>query len=183
MDLAFSRSQRDTFLAYKLRTSNSIRDRNRTRIQQAEARGTQPKHWDEGLRHYTKGWTCTHGGQFKSNGQGGGLRTFHVKSHDSTHNHPIDKNVFNTYAETRKITSPVTRSGAKRKTLLRYLKDISGKPIQPQYVNNMISEMRRESYTSPDDNIRMTELLQDFSEGPDESYETYGAVVPGGGVH
>ncbi|KAG3056928.1 hypothetical protein PC122_g21204 [Phytophthora cactorum] len=58
------------------------------------------------------------------------------------------------------------QGGAMRKKILRYLKDISGKPIQPQDVNNMISVMRRESYTSPDDNIRVTELLQDFSEGP-----------------
>ncbi|KAG3159631.1 hypothetical protein PC128_g14569 [Phytophthora cactorum] len=111
------------------------------------------------MKNYTKGWTCTHGGQFKSNGQG--LQgTFHVKSHDSTHNHPIDKNVFNTYAETRKITSPVTRSvvrtmrqgGAKRKTLLRYLKDISGKPIQPQYtsVKALTSHMRRMARLFPE---------------------------------
>ncbi|KAI9988932.1 hypothetical protein PInf_022632 [Phytophthora infestans] len=33
-------------------------------------------------------------------------------------------------------------------------------------VSNMIAEMRRNSYTSPDDNMRVTEVLQDFGEGP-----------------
>ncbi|KAI9988933.1 hypothetical protein PInf_022633 [Phytophthora infestans] len=33
-------------------------------------------------------------------------------------------------------------------------------------VSNMIAEMRRNSYTSPDDNMRVTEALQDFGEGP-----------------
>ncbi|KAG3143403.1 hypothetical protein PI124_g15014 [Phytophthora idaei] len=30
----------------------------------------------------------------------------------------------------------------------------------------MIAEMHRESYTSPDDNMRVTKVLEDFSEGP-----------------
>lgn len=37
----------------------------------------------------------------------------------------------------------------------------------------MIAEMRRDSYTSPDDNIRVTELLQDFSEGPGNVVRVY----------
>ncbi|KAG3100384.1 hypothetical protein PI125_g14749 [Phytophthora idaei] len=56
--------------------------------------------------------------------------------------------------------------GAKRKKILRYLKEVSGKPIMLKDVSNMIAEMRRNSYTSSDDNVRVTEVLQDFSEGP-----------------
>ncbi|KAG6945710.1 hypothetical protein JG687_00017121, partial [Phytophthora cactorum] len=53
-----------------------------------------------------------------------------VKSHDSTHSHQVDEDVFNKYAEPRKITSAATRGvvrttwqgGAKRKKIPRYLK-------------------------------------------------------------
>lgn len=134
MEAAFTSYQCGAFHVYRRRTSNATNDRNRTRAQQVEARGTQPKLWDGALRYYTKGWACTHIGQFKSRGKG--LRTnyttrriqrraklnvllfvdeggsFHVRKelHDSTHNHTIDKNVLNPYVEKRKITSPATRS-------------------------------------------------------------------------
>ncbi|KAG3095288.1 hypothetical protein PC122_g5405 [Phytophthora cactorum] len=58
------------------------------------------------------------------------------------------------------------QGGAKRKKILRYLKEVSGKPIMLKDVSNMIAEMRQNSYTSPDDNVHVTKVLQDFSEGP-----------------
>ncbi|KAG3196645.1 hypothetical protein PC128_g7475 [Phytophthora cactorum] len=84
--------------------------------------------------------------------------------------------------------------GAKRKKILRYLKEVSGKPIMLKDVSNMIAEMRQNSYTSPDDNVHVTKVLQDFSEGPgnvvnvfrdanklhnfsDGPHETYGTTV------
>ncbi|KAE9354213.1 hypothetical protein PF008_g4630 [Phytophthora fragariae] len=42
MESAFARYQRETFEMYKLRTSNSIKDRNQSRTQQAAKRGTKP---------------------------------------------------------------------------------------------------------------------------------------------
>ncbi|ETP11485.1 hypothetical protein F441_12995 [Phytophthora nicotianae CJ01A1] len=58
------------------------------------------------------------------------------------------------------------QDGAKRKKILRYLKEVLGKPLILKDVSNMIAEMRRNSYMSPDDNVRVTEVLQDFSGGP-----------------
>lgn len=37
----------------------------------------------------------------------------------------------------------------------------------------MIAQMRRETYTSPDDNVRVSQLLQDFSEGPGTAVNIY----------
>ncbi|ETP41319.1 hypothetical protein F442_11497 [Phytophthora nicotianae P10297] len=58
------------------------------------------------------------------------------------------------------------QGGSKRKIILRYLKEVSGKLLQKKDVENMIAEMRRETYTSSDDNVRVSQLLQDFGEGP-----------------
>ncbi|KAG3129602.1 hypothetical protein PI126_g20889 [Phytophthora idaei] len=88
------------------------------------------------------------------------------------------------------------QGGAKRKKILRYLKESPDKPILPEDVSNMIAEMRRESHTSLDDNVRVTEVLEDFSEGecgerisrrghqvdqlhhvPDISHETHGEPI------
>ncbi|ETL35195.1 hypothetical protein L916_12643, partial [Phytophthora nicotianae] len=52
--------QSDTFQMYKLRTSNSIKDRNRSRSKQAAKRGSKPALWDESLGYYMKTWNCTH---------------------------------------------------------------------------------------------------------------------------
>ncbi|KAG2825379.1 hypothetical protein PC113_g21919 [Phytophthora cactorum] len=67
------------------------------------------------------------------------------------------------------------QGGAKRKKILRYLKESSGKPILPEDVSNMITKMRREFHTAPDDNVRVTEVLEDFSE--DISHETHGGPI------
>ncbi|ETP24101.1 hypothetical protein F441_02851 [Phytophthora nicotianae CJ01A1] len=56
------------------------------------------------------------------------------------------------------------QGGAKRTKTLRYLKEISRKPLMLKDVSNMIAKMRRNSYTSPDDNVCVMEVLQDFSE-------------------
>ncbi|KAG1706651.1 hypothetical protein DVH05_027503 [Phytophthora capsici] len=55
---------------------------------------------------------------------------------------------------------------AKRKKTLRYLMEVSGKPLMLKDVSNMIAEMHLNSYTSPDGNVRVTEVLQDIGEGP-----------------
>ncbi|KAG3081388.1 hypothetical protein PI125_g20189 [Phytophthora idaei] len=49
--------------------------------------------------------------------------------------------------------------GSKCNKTLRYLKEASGKPILPKDVENLIAEMRRETYASLDDNIHVSELL------------------------
>ncbi|EEY69934.1 uncharacterized protein PITG_06471 [Phytophthora infestans T30-4] len=46
------------------------------------------------------------------------------------------------------------------------LMEVSGKPLMLKDVSSMIAGMRRNSYTSPEDNVRVTEVLQDFSEEP-----------------
>ncbi|ETL31815.1 hypothetical protein L916_15465, partial [Phytophthora nicotianae] len=51
------------------------------------------------------------------------------------------------------------------KNNLAYLKEVPSKPLQQKDVENMIAEMRRETYTSSDD-VRVSQLLQDFGEGP-----------------
>lgn len=60
----------------------------------------------------------------------------------------------------------MTVSGAKKKKIIRYLKEVSVKPILLKDIGNMIAEMRCGSYTSPNDNVHVTELFQDFSKGP-----------------
>ncbi|ETL88440.1 hypothetical protein L917_12480 [Phytophthora nicotianae] len=60
LEAAFESYQSDTFQMYKLRTSNSIKDRNRSRSKQATKRGSEPALWDESLGYYTKTWNCTH---------------------------------------------------------------------------------------------------------------------------
>ncbi|KAG3245129.1 hypothetical protein PI124_g10129 [Phytophthora idaei] len=54
---------------------------------------------------------------------------------------------------------PLDVGGSKCNKTLRYLKEASGKPILPKDVENLIAEMRRETYASLDDNIHVSELL------------------------
>ncbi|KAG3173529.1 hypothetical protein PI126_g798 [Phytophthora idaei] len=37
----------------------------------------------------------------------------------------------------------------------------------------MIAQMRRETYTSPDANVRVSELLKDLGEGPDNAVKIF----------
>ncbi|KAG3071368.1 hypothetical protein PI124_g21735 [Phytophthora idaei] len=46
MEAAFVRYQRETFQNYSLRTTNSIKKRNRNRATQAARRGSTPSIWD-----------------------------------------------------------------------------------------------------------------------------------------
>ncbi|OWZ01408.1 hypothetical protein PHMEG_00027211, partial [Phytophthora megakarya] len=131
-----------------------------TATKNAAKTGHSPVLFDEALVHYTKTYMCTHSGSFKPRGSGrwtnhavrsigckaklnavlscteDGEYSVHVSSHKRTHNHPVTADVFYTYAETRKVTSPTTldtvktmwKGGSKKKKLLRYLRDVSGKP-------------------------------------------------------
>ncbi|KAG3085824.1 hypothetical protein PC128_g7002 [Phytophthora cactorum] len=42
--------------------------------------------------------------------------------------------------------------GSKKKKILRYLKEVSGKPVLPKDVENLVAKMRKETFTSEDDN-------------------------------
>ncbi|KAG2779122.1 hypothetical protein Pcac1_g10417 [Phytophthora cactorum] len=65
------------------------------------------------------------------------------------------------------------QGGSKRNKTLRYLKEASGKPILPKDVENLIAEMRRETYTSLDDNVHVSELLRYFGESPVNAVNTF----------
>ncbi|KAG2765173.1 hypothetical protein PC129_g5570 [Phytophthora cactorum] len=43
----------------------------------------------------------------------------------------------------------------------------------PKDGENLIAEVRRKTYTSPDDNVRVSQLLQDFGEGPDNAVNIF----------
>ncbi|KAG2883768.1 hypothetical protein PC114_g20435 [Phytophthora cactorum] len=103
---------------------------------------------------------------------GDGSYKVRVSKHIATHNHDVGRDVYYSYAEARKITSPGTRGvvktlvqgGSKKKKILRYLKEVSGKPVLPKDVENLVAKMRKETYTSEDDNERVAQVLRDFSE-------------------
>lgn len=127
------RYQKDTHQIYKLRTSNSVRDRNRERSKRCALTGTQPVLYDEKLVFYSKTFICTHGWQFNPRGKGirtnhtvrgigckarlnallkqdeGGVYTVCVSKHTSVHNHSVGPEEYFTYAETRKVDSPDTK--------------------------------------------------------------------------
>ncbi|KAG3016379.1 hypothetical protein PC120_g11642 [Phytophthora cactorum] len=91
---------------------------------------------------------------------GDGSYKVRVSKHIATHNHDVGRDVYYSYAEARKITSPGTRGvvktlvqgGSKKKKILRYLKEVSGKPVLPKDVENLVAKMRKETFTSEDDN-------------------------------
>ncbi|KAG3126395.1 hypothetical protein PI126_g22342 [Phytophthora idaei] len=64
--------------------------------------------------------------------------------------------------------------GSKKKKILRYLKKISRKPVLPKDVKNLVAKMRKETYTSEDDNEPVAQVLRDFSEGPRNAVNVFG---------
>ncbi|KAG3245118.1 hypothetical protein PI124_g10118 [Phytophthora idaei] len=142
----------------------------------------EPVLLDERLEFYAKTFICTHGWNF--NPRGNGSRTNHTfrglkcparlnallsqddegvykvltRKHTAVHNHTLGPEdvqsfIFVTYLLVVNVF--VSTGGSKRKKILRYLKEASGKPILPKAVENLIAEMRRETYTSPDDDVRV----------------------------
>ncbi|KAG3063925.1 hypothetical protein PI125_g24277 [Phytophthora idaei] len=201
-----TRYQEETHQLYKTRSTNSVADRNKHRTAVATRRGTTAVLFDESLGFDTKTLIYTHGWTFKPRGKGS--RTNHysrsidcpaqlstvlvqsgdgsykvrVSKHIATHNHDVGRDVYYSYAEARKITSPGTRGvvktlvqgGSKKKKILRYLKKISRKPVLPKDVKNLVAKMRKETYTSEDDNEPVAQVLRDFSEGPRNAVNVFG---------
>ncbi|OWY97348.1 hypothetical protein PHMEG_00032141 [Phytophthora megakarya] len=117
---------------YAVRTPNSVADRNRLRRKNAAKTGRSPVLFDESLVYYTKTYMCTHSESLKPRGSGSranhtvrsigckakliavlsctkdGEYSVCVSSHKPTHNHPVTADVFYTYVEARKVTSPTT---------------------------------------------------------------------------
>ncbi|ETO66937.1 hypothetical protein F444_16000 [Phytophthora nicotianae P1976] len=186
---AFQPYQNEIFQIYRFRTSNSVRDRNRETQKRAGRIGKVPDLYDETLKYYAKKFICTHGWDFKARGRGDrtnhtvrgigckgqlnaalnrdkGVYTVRISKHQSTHNPSMGPDEYTCYAKTRKIESPgIKRVVRNAKNNLAYLKEVPSKPLQQKDVENMIAEMRRETYTSSDD-VRVSQLLQDFGEGP-----------------
>ncbi|KAG3184370.1 hypothetical protein PC128_g13755 [Phytophthora cactorum] len=191
-----TRCQEETHQLYKTRSTNSVADRNKQRTAVATRRGTTAVLFDESLGFYTKTLICTHGWTFKQRGKGSrtnhnirsidcpaklsavlvqsgdGSYKFRVSKHIATHNHDVGREVYYSYAEARKITSPGTRGvvktlvqgGSKKKKIPRYPKEVSVKPVLPKDVENLVAKMRKETYTSEDDNERVAQVHRDFSE-------------------
>ncbi|KAI9994487.1 hypothetical protein PInf_011122 [Phytophthora infestans] len=185
----------ETHQLYKIRSTVSVKDRNKARTKQAARRESTAELWDESLGNYAVYFICTHGWQFKPRDQGkrtnhiiraiqcqaklsanlvkgkDGLFQVRVSKHYASHNHDVGPAVYYSYSEARQVNSPATKGvvktlvqgGSKKKKILRYLKEVSGKPILPKDVENLIAKMRRETYTSQDDNVRVSQLLKDFS--------------------
>ncbi|KAG6943838.1 hypothetical protein JG688_00017405, partial [Phytophthora aleatoria] len=59
LETAFERYQEETHQSYKLRTSNSARDRNRDQRRRTAPAGKEPALLDERLEFYTKTFICT----------------------------------------------------------------------------------------------------------------------------
>ncbi|KAG3097426.1 hypothetical protein PI124_g10211 [Phytophthora idaei] len=180
-----------TRLEPKTRSLNASR-----RTVAARERVIAPALFDESFEYYTKTVICTYGWKFKPRGTG--TRTNHTirsigcpaklnavltkDEHDNytvrvtkprnVYNRIVNRGVYYSYAEARKITSPGTRSvvktlvhGGSKQKILRYLKEISGQPILAKDVENLVAKMRKDTYTSEDDNERVAQVLRDFSEG------------------
>ncbi|ETI30706.1 hypothetical protein F443_22197, partial [Phytophthora nicotianae P1569] len=101
-----------------------------------------------------------------------------VTSHVATHDHDVGRDVYYSYAESRKITSPGTRgqntdSRGSKKKILRYLKEVSEKPVLPKDVENLVAKLRMETYTSEYNNERVVEVLRDLSEGPGNAVNVF----------
>ncbi|KAG3088452.1 hypothetical protein PI125_g18348 [Phytophthora idaei] len=104
-----------------------------------------------------------------------------VSKHIAIHNHDVDRDVYYSYAEARKKPSPGTRGvvktpaqgGSKKKKILRYLKEVSGKPVLPRDVENLVAKMRKETYTSEDDNERAAQVLRDFCKSPGNAVNVF----------
>ncbi|KAG3116322.1 hypothetical protein PI125_g4772 [Phytophthora idaei] len=203
---ALTRYQEETHQLYKTRSTNSVADRNKQRTAVATRRGTTAVLFDESLGFYTKTLICTHGWTFKRRGKGSGtnhnIRSIdcpaklsavlvqsgdgsykvRVSKHIATHNHDVGRDVYYSYAEARKITSPGMRGvvktlvqggSKKKKKILRYIKEVSGKPVLPKDVENLVAKMRKETYTSEDDSERVAQVLRDFSEGPGNAVNVF----------
>lgn len=67
----------------------------------------------------------------------------------------------------------ICAGGSKKRRILWYLREQTGKVLFPKDVQNLVAKMRKETYTSPDENVRVAELLGDFSEGVDNAVESY----------
>ncbi|OWZ19768.1 hypothetical protein PHMEG_0005925 [Phytophthora megakarya] len=103
--------------------------------------------------------SCTHDGEY----------SVRVNSHIATHNHPVTADVFYSYTESRKVTSSTILGAVKT---MRIKKE-KYSPVPARCVWEASTPEGRgkhncsKSYTSLDDNVRLNEVLQDFSEGPD----------------
>lgn len=132
----FCRYQKETFQVYKLRTSNSVRDRNRETKKRAARLGKKPDLFDDTHKYYARTFICTHGWNFKPRGRGDrtnhtvrgigckarlnavlnrdeGVYTVRISKHQSSHNHSVGPDEYTCYAETRKIESPGIKRVAK----------------------------------------------------------------------
>ncbi|GMF48243.1 unnamed protein product [Phytophthora fragariaefolia] len=124
--------EKQTHQLYKIRSTNSVADRNKQRTAAAQRAGTSPILFDESLVYYTKTLIGTHGWSFKPRGKGSrtnhnirsiecpakitavlksdGANSYQVRvsRHMAVHNHDVGSDVYYTYAEARKITFPGT---------------------------------------------------------------------------
>lgn len=144
--------QQETHQLYKIRSTVSVKDRNKARTKQAARRESTAELWDESLGNYAVYFICTHGWQFKPRGQGkrtnhiiraiqcqaklsanlvkgkDGLFQVRVSKHYASHNHAVGPAVYYSYSEARQVNSPATKGVVKtlvQGTVLILLTDLS----------------------------------------------------------
>ncbi|KAG4234886.1 hypothetical protein PC116_g16947 [Phytophthora cactorum] len=160
-----TRYQEETHQLYKTRSTNSVADRNKQHAYQHARWTFKPRGKGSRTNHNIRSIDYPAKLSAVLVQSGDGSYKVRVSKHIATHNHDVGRDVYYSYAEARKITSPGTRGvvktlvqgGSKKKKILRYLKEISGKSVLPKDVENLVAKMRKETYTSEDDNERVAQ--------------------------
>ncbi|KAI9983699.1 hypothetical protein PInf_007766 [Phytophthora infestans] len=70
-------------------------------------------------------------------------------------------------------TNSVADRNKQCRAILRYFKEVSGKVVLPKDVKNLIAKMRKETYSSGDDNVCVAQVLKGFSEGRDNAVNIF----------
>lgn len=153
--------QKQTSQLYRIRTTVKATARNQ--VIKTKKRWTESELIPEAFGDYYKKFLCTHGWNKSARGQG--RRTGHherscgcdvvlcatvmrccetgtfricVTKHKRSHNHKLDRNVFEHYPSNRRVTDPdvldvvdeIIKAGGKPKKILKYLKDTTGKCVE-----------------------------------------------------
>ncbi|KAE9250365.1 hypothetical protein PF004_g2976 [Phytophthora fragariae] len=171
---------------FVVRSSQTVPKRNR---QMSSKDGHYPRSW----KHYSKTLICTHGNKLRSRSSGArqhrtvrytgctakvhallgrlGKRYYiHVRS-SGCHNHNVDGNVWNYYAENRTIHDPailatvsdMASAGATPKGILAWLRKKKGKKTKLKDVHNMLQDLKKADKQNMSDVERTESILEEFT--------------------
>ncbi|KAE9253506.1 hypothetical protein PF002_g3311 [Phytophthora fragariae] len=178
---------------FVVRSSQTVPKRNR---QMSSKDGHYPRSW----KHYSKTLICTHGNKLRSRSSGArqhrtvrytgctakvhallgrlGKRYYiHVRS-SGCHNHNVDGNVWNYYAENRTIHDPailatvsdMASAGATPKGILAWLRKKKGKKTKLKDVHNMLQDLKKADKQNMTDVERTESILEEFTKWAEDEY-------------